>query len=256
MSFLMSESPVEASPEQAPVEVPAEEAVEEPVEMVLLRENVRPMFVRRKPSPEEVWDCIRTMETEDVKVTMERKRLIPRIEEINAVRNVLLNDPLLDPVLAQKIREGARVGFCRLGDLSNEQIKERFRQPLDYLKCSTPFPMLTLPLPFKDIPSIDRAYYEGMLTQARDTYAVCMEQLKYVMNIGNEQVYHHVKQAEALKDDPEKQTEYQAQWTKADEIYRSLSKINKVILWMRNTNTLSILESFTQPGFLETPSSE
>jgi len=66
-------------------------------------------------------------------------------------------------------------------------------------------------LPFKDIPSIDRTYYEGMLTQARDTFEVCMEQLKYVMNIGAGQVYHHVKPAEALKDDPTKQTEYQAQ---------------------------------------------
>jgi len=252
MTFLMSEFPVEV-----PVEASTEQApVEEPVEMVLFRENVRPMFVRRKPSPEEVWDCIRTMETEDVKVTMERKRLIPRIEEINAVRNVLLNDPLLDPILAQKIREGVRVGFCRLGDLSNEQIKERFRHPLEHLISYPPYPNLALPLPFKDIPCIDQDYYEGMLTQARDTFKVCLEQLKYVMNIGTEQVYHHVKQAEALKDDPEKQTEYQAQWTKADEIHRSLVKINKVFREMHSSSGLTILESFTQPGFLETPSSE
>jgi len=155
MSFLMSESPVE-----------------EPVEMVQFRENVRSMFERKKASPEEVWDCIRTMETEDVKVTMERKRLIPRIEEINAVRNVLLNDPLLDPVLAQKIREGVRVGFCRYGDLSNEQIKERFRQPLDHLKSPPPYPVLSMPPPFKGIISIDREFYEGMLTQARGTFEV------------------------------------------------------------------------------------
>jgi len=95
-----------------------------------------------------------------------------------------------------------------------------------------------------------------MLTQARDTYTVCMEQLKYVMNIGNEQVNHHVQQADALKDDPTKQTKYQTQWTKADEFHRSLVKINKVIREMHSLSDLNILESFTQPDFLETPSSE
>jgi len=207
------------------------------------------------------------METEDVKVTLERKRLIPRNEEINAVRNVLLNDPLLDPTLAQQIREAAdgprtneegRVLFSRWSHITNEGIKEIFRQPLEHLKCSPPFPLtiLIMPPPFLDIPSIDRAYYEGMLTQARNTFEVCMEQLKYVMNIGTEQVNLHVKQAEALKDDPEKQTEYQAQWTKADKIHRSLSKIDKVFREMLISSSLFILESFTQPGFLETPSSE
>ena len=95
-----------------------------------------------------------------------------------------------------------------------------------------------------------------MLTQARDTFEVCMEQLKYVMNIGAGQVYHHVKPAEALKDDPTKQTEYQAQWTKADELHRSLVKINKVLREMHSSSGLYFLESFTQPDFLETPSSE
>jgi len=129
MSFLISESLVEE-----PVDEP-------PVEMAQLREHARLLFERKKKarsefvSPEEVWDCIRTMETEDVKVTMERKRLIPRIEEINAVRNVLLNDPLLDPVLAQKIREaGSSDVLSRLSHITNEQIKERFRQPLDHLE--------------------------------------------------------------------------------------------------------------------------
>jgi len=177
MLFLMSESPVEAPVEEAPVEAP--------VEMVQFREHDRAMLEWRKKQAEKMY----------------------REEHEPNERNVLLNNPLLDPVLAQKIREGVRVGFCRLGDLSNEQIKERFRQPLEHLKSSPPFPVLAMPPPFKDIPSIDRAYYEGMLTQARGTYELCMEQLKYVMNIGTGQVYNHVKQAEALKDDPTKQTE-------------------------------------------------
>jgi len=83
-----------------------------------------------------------------------------------------------------------------------------------------------------------------------------VEQLKYVMSIGYEQVNHHVKQAEALKGDPTKQAEYQAQWTKADELHRSLVKINKVLREMHSSSGLNILESFTQPDFLETPSSE
>ena len=224
MSEFPVESPVEASPEQA--------LVEEPVEITQL-EHDRLLFEWRKQQAQNRY----------------------REERKPNDRNVLLNDPLLDPVLAQKIREGVRVGFCRYGDLSNEQIKERFRQPLDHLKSSPPFPVLAMPPPFKGILSIDREFYEGMLTQARGTFEVCMEQLKYVMNIGTEQVYHHVKQAEALKDDPEKQTEYQAQWTKADEIHRSLVKINKVFREMHSSSGLTILESFTQPGFLETPSS-
>jgi len=234
MSFLMSESPVEAP-------------VEEPVDEAPSYGKVFTMhgFMSKSPvkeSPEEVWDCIRTMETEDVKVTLERKRLIPISEEINAVRNVLLNDPLLDPVLAQKIREaGSSEVFSRLSHITNEQIKERFRQPLEYLNSTPPFPVLAMPPPFKDIPSIDRAYYEGMLAQARDTFEVCMEQLKYVMNIGNEQVNHYAQQAEALKDDPTQQTEYQAQWTKADELHRSLSKINKVIREMHSSSGLYFL---------------
>ena len=225
----------------------SESPVEEPVEMVQFRENVRSMFERKNASPEEVCDCIRTMETEDVKVTLQRKRHIPRIIEINAVRNVLLNDPLLDPTLAQEIREATSKVFSMKKHISNEQIKERYRQPLKHLKSSPPF---------KDIPSIDRAYYEAMLAQARDTYEVCMEKLKYVMNIGAGQVNLYAQQAEALKDDPAKQTEYQAQGTKADELHRSLEKINNVIREMHSSSGLNILESFTHPGFLETPSSE
>ena len=203
-----------------PVETPVEEVpIEEADEIAQLREHNRTMSEWRKQQAQNRY----------------------REEHEPNDRNVLLNNPLLDPVLAQKIREGIRVGFCRYGDLSNEQIKERFRHPLEHLISYPPYPNLALPLPFKDIQSIDRAYYEGMLTQARDTFKVCMEQLKYVMNIGTEQVNHHAQQAEALKDDPTQQTEYQAQWTKADELHRSLSKINKVIREMHSSSGLYFL---------------
>jgi len=222
MSFLMSESPVEA-----PVEAD---------EIAQLRENERLGFESR-------WEQAQNRYRE---------------ERDPDERNVLLNDPLLEPWIARNIREGAIVGFCRYGDLSNAQIKERFRQPLEHLKCSTPFPMLTLPLPFKDIPCIDQDYNVEMVKQARDTYAVCMEQLKYVMNIGNDLQQHHVKRAEAMKDDPEKQCPYQAQWSKADELHRSLVKINKVIREMHSTVKYvdDIFKSVTHPAYQMILSSE
>jgi len=248
-----------------PVEVPVQEEEDNGVStsflLKKLEEEDRLMFERKKKARDEYLaehnNPVEVPVEEPVEESAKEafERMWQQTRDPNE-RNILLNDPLLDPVLAQKIREGVRDGFCSYGDLSNKQIKERFRYSLEHLLHNT-FPLsLAIPPPFKGILSIDQAYYEGMLTQARDTFKVCLEQLKYVMYIGYKQKHHHVKQAEALKDDPEKQTEYQAQWTKADEIYRGLVKIHKVILWMRNTKCLTILESFTQPGFLETPSSE
>jgi len=240
MSFLMSESPVEV-----PVEVP----VEEPVEITQL-EHDRLLFERRNKARSEYLAEHNDPDEAPVMNPVMNPVEVERRKQYEAERNILLNDPLLDPVLARNIREGVRVGFRSLRLMSNTMIKESFRQPLLDLHCCTPWPQLAVPPPFKDIPTIDREFYEEMLDQARDTFEVCVEQLKYVMNIANEQQQRYVKQAEALKDDPTKQTEYQAQWTKADEIHRSLVKINQVIRYG------NILESFTQPGFLETPSSE
>ena len=143
--------------------------------------------------------------------------LINMRKEEETARNELLTDPRLDPLIAQRIREG-KVKRTP----TNEEIKRKYRQSLESIVKQVEYYLYGLQPDIKDaiINNKDAAHYIKILSQ---TPSICEKWWCHLKSVEDILVFHiHglAQQAKALENDPDKQTEFQALWSKAHDTLR------------------------------------
>jgi len=143
----------------------------------------------------------------------------------------LLSNPLVDPILVQKIREDVKASPEKASSIWKTGMIKR-RTPLEWVGKS---------LNITYSPS-DPEEFEEPFTPPQDVLQsneIYMEisrhisELRYLTRYMEYHIGNHTRtlteQAKALKDDPDKQPEFQALWTLADKYHRMYENCSELI---------------------------